>query len=166
MCPWSFDVKFWRIKGECTMMKATVAGKSCHCDSWESQITEQEKSSVIFYTLLLGTCNKAHPHCSSKNLFSSVWELQIITVNPVLRVRHCKQKTKLIIIIIFHCSANSYTVVILISELQVIKITTYRVQSAFFCFFTFDHICITRVLFTIQACIECHLALYNLFFFV
>lgn len=57
MRPWSFDVKIQRIKGECTMMKATVAGISCYCDPWQSQITEQEKTSVIFYTLLLETCN-------------------------------------------------------------------------------------------------------------
>lgn len=53
-----FDVKIQRIKGDCTMMKAIIAGKSCDCDPGERKITEEEKSSVIFYMMLLEAYNK------------------------------------------------------------------------------------------------------------
>lgn len=80
--PLKFDFKIQRIKGECDMMKASVSVKSCYCDLWQTQITEQEKTSVIFYTLLLETYNKLQT-VPVWFLISSVWELQIIIVNPV-----------------------------------------------------------------------------------
>lgn len=47
-----------RIKGECILMKAIKACKSWNCDPEERKITEEEKSSVIFDTMLLEAYNK------------------------------------------------------------------------------------------------------------